>query len=119
MKKLVVLLAASAAVSALAAPGGALDTLPLGIYLCEMPGDATGPVGLRVPEADFRVLNASSYTTANGTGTYLLRGDDIIMTSGPLNGVQYRRLSSGLLRLVENGKDARQRCVLHVSNNGR
>mgnify|MGYP000019294867 CR=1 FL=1 len=46
-----------------------------------MPGDATGPVGLRVPEADFRVLNASSYTTANGAGTYLLRGDDIIMIS--------------------------------------
>lgn len=119
MKMRVVLLAAFAAVPAFAAPGGALDTLPLGQYLCEMPGDATGPVGLRVPEADFRVLNASSYTTANGAGTYLLRGDDIIMTSGPLNGVQYRRLSSGLLRLVENGNDARQRCVLHVNNNRR
>ena len=125
MKRRIAIIAATiaaiaAASPAAAVPGGALGTLPLGNYVCEWPGDATGPVGLRAPEADFAIINASSYATAAGTGTYLLTGDVVAMTSGPQYGTRYHRMLSGFLRRIEaDGKDGRLRCILRVVNNHR
>ena len=55
-----------------AAPGGEIDTMPLGDYVCELPGDASGPAGNRVPAEDFSVVTASSYRAGDALGSYLL-----------------------------------------------
>lgn len=107
-----------AAVPVAAAPGGALDTLPRGDYVCELPGDATGPVGLRAPEHDFTVTNSSSYVASGLPGIYLLTGDQVAMTSGPFKGTRFHRVSGGFLRLVNAaGQDTTLRCILKVANN--
>ena len=95
-----------------AAPGGQLGTLPLGRYVCELPGDATGSAGIAQPAFDFTVTNASSYKTATGKGIYLLTGDRVTFTSGPHDGLTYRRVSSGFLRRTNpDGRDSTLRCV--------
>jgi hypothetical protein len=48
-----------AATAAQAAPGGQIGRLLLGEFVCELPGDATGPAGIRVPEQGFSVINAT------------------------------------------------------------
>ena len=54
-----------------ATPGGDLETMPAGDYVCELPGDATGPAGVHVPEEDFTVVTASSYRAGGMMGSYL------------------------------------------------
>lgn len=118
MKRTITLLAATLATPALAAPGGALGTMPKGSYACELPGDAMAASGVRAPAEDFTVVNGSAYVTASGRGIYLLAGDRLVMTSGPLQGAVYRRQSGGFLRrLAADGTDSNLRCVLGVSNN--
>lgn len=85
---------------ALAAPGGRIGTLQRGYYQCEMPGDATGPAGVRLPDEDFSVINASSYETPAGRGSYLFTGDIATMTSGPKQGQRFKRIGSGFLRKI-------------------
>ena len=112
------LLFALVAAPAFAAPGGPIGTLPLGVYRCELPGDAAGPVGVRVAKEDFTIANASSYAAEGGRGTYLLTGDVLAMTSGPKAGQRFRRLSDGFLRRIEpDGSDGPLRCVRGVVNN--
>lgn len=107
------------ATPAQAAPGGSLGTLPLGRYICELPGSATGPAGVRQAEADFTIMHASSYAVGDDTGTYLLTGDLAQMTSGPQKGVRYRRISENFLRrLNADGSESPLRCVRSVPNNG-
>lgn len=97
---------------ALAVPGGRLGTLPGGIYRCELPGDALGPVGHRVPEADFTVLTASTYRAGARAGSYLLTGDRLVMTSGPFKGRHFRRVTRNFLRVLrDDGQDGMMRCV--------
>ena len=104
----------------LAAPGGALGTMPKGSYACERPGDATGAIGVRVPDEDFTIENGSAYTTRTGRGVYLLTGERLVMTSGPFQGAIYHRQSGGFLRkLAADGSESDLRCVLGVSNNSR
>lgn len=101
-----------------AAPGGTLGVLPLGSYVCELPGDALGPTGERQPEFDFTVTHSSSYRTATGAGTYLLTGERLTFTSGPFYGMKYHRLSDGFLRRTEaDGSDGPLRCVRATANN--
>lgn len=101
-----------------AVPGGEIGTLPLGRYVCELPGDAAGAWRQPVPEQDFTVVNASSYVSHGQRGTYLLTGDLAQVTSGPLKGNRYHRLSEGFLRLIgEDGKDGDLRCVLAFRHN--
>jgi hypothetical protein len=108
------------AAPAMAAPGGELGTMPKGSYACERPGDATGALGVRVPDEDFTVENGSAYITARGRGVYLLTGDRLVMTSGPFQGATYRRKSGGFLRrLAADGSETDLRCVLGVYNNFR
>ena len=118
MTSALTLMALLAASPSLGAPGGPIDTLQLGDYVCEMPGDATGPAGYRVEEEDFTVTNASSYVARGGRGSYLLTGDQVTITSGPKKGQRFHRVSASFLRLVQaDGSDSNLRCVRQVSNN--
>ncbi len=118
MKRILPLLAIIAAGPAVAAPGGPIATLQLGTYVCELPGDATGPAGVRVPAQDFSISNASSYGTISGRGSYLLTGDMVVVTSGPKKGQKFRRMSASFLRLIApDGSDSSLRCIRQVTNN--
>jgi hypothetical protein len=118
MKPAIILLAAIAAAPASAAPGGPIATLQLGEYICELPGDAGGAAAIRVPEQDFSVLNASSYANPTGRGSYLLTGDQVVLTSGPKKGQRFRQVSASFLRLLlPDGSEGPLRCVRQVSNN--
>jgi len=118
MRSIPLLLLATIASAALAAPGGPIDTLQLGTYACELPGDAAGPAGLRQPGDDFAIVNASSYAAGGKRGTYLLTGSVVQMTSGPLKGARYAKLSDNFLRkLTADGSHSDLRCVRAVTNN--
>lgn len=95
-------------------PGGALGTLLLGHYSCEKDGDAGGPVGTPAPTLDFQVVNFSSYKGVDGVrGSYLMTGDNVVMTGGGLRGLRLHRISTGFVRVVgEDGVDSETRCVL-------
>lgn len=110
------LLAASGA--AFAVPGGPIDVLAPAAYACEMPGNATNADGYRVDEENFAIADSTSYFTPEGRGTYLLTGDDLVLTSGPKKGNRYRRASDNFLRkLGPDGKETTLRCVRKVLNN--
>lgn len=110
---------AAVASPAWAVDGGALDTMRIGRYVCELPGDANGPVGLRVPAEDFDVLHSSRYAVAGVQGIYLLTGDLLQLTSGPKQGARYRRVSGGFLRkLNADGSESALRCVRGAVNSG-
>lgn len=97
---------------ALADGGGKLGTLPLGRYLCELPGDATGPASVPVDGAWFDIVNASSYDAQGGGGTYLLTGEKLVFTRGPMKGARFERVSSRRLDRTDlDGDLARMRCV--------
>lgn len=103
---------------AVAVPGGQIATLQHGTYVCELPGDATGPAGLRRPDRDFTVINTSSYLVDGQRGTYLLTGDLVTFTSGPRRGEKLTRLSANFLReLRPDGTPGPLRCVRRVINN--
>lgn len=96
-----------------AVPGGQINTLTLGNYTCEMPGDAGGPVGKALPEYDFRVVNASSYKADGVRGSYLSTGDNVVMTGGKLKGLRFSHVSRGFLRQIDDkGNETGMRCVL-------
>ncbi len=106
------------AVPVAAAPGGEIETMPIGDYVCELPGDATGPAGLHVPEEDFSVVTASSYRAGGAMGSYLLAGNRLTMTGGPLGGKRYQRKSDGFVRLLDaQGKPGNLRCIRRKRNN--
>lgn len=79
-------------------PGGKIGTLILGRYACELPGDAGGLIGRRMPEYDFTIVNASSYVADGVRGSYLLTGTQVVMTSGKLRNMRFERVSAGFLR---------------------
>ena len=108
-----ILVAMLIAAPAAAVPGGEIDTLTIGSYTCELPGDALGPRGEHVPAADFAIVFGSSYRANGVRGTYLLTGDQVVMTSGPRKGERYRRLTQGFLRRQNaDGSDGELRCVI-------
>ncbi|MEL7689511.1 hypothetical protein [Citromicrobium bathyomarinum] len=91
---------------------GRLDTLPIGSYQCTLPGDASGPAWHRVPEGDFKILNASSYEAKGSSGVYLLRGDLVTFTRGPLKGMSLERTGRTMLReRADDGSLGDMRCV--------
>lgn len=106
------LIAGPMATSVLGAPTGRIGTLTTGTYACELPGDAAGAVGRRMPDDDFVVINASTYRARDANGTYLVTGRQVIMTSGPLRGQRYRRVSDRRLQAVSrDGVDLPLRCI--------
>jgi len=94
------------------APGGPLGTLPIGDYVCSLPGDASGNAWEVVPEKGFTIGNASTYHTETGSGTYLLAGDQIRFTRGPMKGMRFVRTGRATLRwLDDKGEPGRVRCI--------
>jgi hypothetical protein len=113
------LIAVAPSTPAGAVTGGELGTVELGRYVCELAGDASGPVGRHVPEADFSIVTTSSYRVDGRSGSYLRTGDRVVFTSGPRDGERYRWLRSGFLRRSEaNGSDSPMRCVLASRRRG-
>ena len=99
-------------VTAYAAPGGKLGTLPLGEYRCALPGDAAGLAWVPLEDKHFTIGNASTYHTAEGSGTYLLTGERVTFTRGPMKRMKFDRTGSGTLRWInENGELSQVRCV--------
>ncbi len=113
MKRVVITLSALGAFAASPAAyaQGQIGTVERGRYICELPGSAGGAAGIAQPEENFTILSASRYTSPQGRGTYLRRGDTLTMTGGPRNGDRYRIQSTGFLRKIENGEPGRLRCV--------
>lgn len=106
--------AAAMALSAAAATLDRLDTLPRGAYGCELPGNAAGPAGVPVADFGFKIVNASSYISLRGGGSYLRTGKTVEFTSGPMRGRKFRVQGRTLLReLNEDGSLSRMRCVLY------
>jgi hypothetical protein len=101
-------------------PGGPIGTLELGLYRCERDGTAGGPVGIRLPQYDFRAVTGSNYKTPDGVrGSYLMTGDRVIMTGGKLKGLKMHRTSKGFLRHQDaQGADNDIRCVLSRAGGG-
>ena len=94
-------------------PGGQIGTLTQGNYTCELPGDATGPVGKELPQYDFRVVGGSNYKSDGVRGSYLHTGDRVVMTGGKLKGLRFTRVSDGYLRQIDDsGEETGMRCVL-------
>jgi hypothetical protein len=110
MKRLPVALTL-ALIASPASSQGAIGTIPRGAYVCELPGDASGVAGVQQPEQSFTIKSASRYASRQGAGTYLRRGDTLVLTSGPRQGESYAVLSDGFLRRIEGGQPGRLRCV--------
>ena len=104
--------------STLAAQPGRLGTLPLGPYSCSLPGDADGEAWVVLPGDGFTIENGSAYRTDKGSGTYLLAGDIVTFTSGPLKNARYKRSGKATLQRIEvDGKPGRVRCVRAATRN--
>jgi hypothetical protein len=103
-------LALLAAAPALAAPGGAMWTVPQGRWTCELPGDAITPP-IAQPENNFSIVPDSSYAAGGERGTYLLLGNRFTMTSGPFAGRRFDKVGLSLIKLGPDGKREPLRCV--------
>jgi hypothetical protein len=90
---------------------GAIGTVERGAYVCELPGDAAGRAGVAQPDKGFTIESASRYSSPQGAGTYLRRGDMLQLTSGPRQGESYAVIGAGFLRRIEDGEPGRLRCV--------
>lgn len=90
---------------------GPIGTVERGTYTCELPGDAGGRVGIPQPDREFTIISASRYSSPQGKGTYLRRGDTLLLSSGPRQGESYALVGTGFLRQLEDGKPGRLRCI--------
>ena len=91
--------------------GGMLGTMPHGIYQCALPGDAAGRAYEVVEGEQFRIRTASSYRDDKGSGTYIMRGNELTFTRGPRKGERFRRVGQNQLRKLENGKPTKLLCT--------
>ena len=90
---------------------GGIGTVERGAYVCELPGDAGASAGVEQPGEAITIQSASRYSSPQGSGTYLRRGDTLQLTSGPRQGESYAVISANFLRRIEDGKPGRLRCV--------
>ncbi|MDJ0977432.1 MAG: hypothetical protein QNI87_02760 [Erythrobacter sp.] len=118
MKTSSILLLTAVAVLAAAAPivaqeGRPLRTLPHGAYQCALPGDADGLAFEPVETESFLIIPGSAYRDAQGQrGLYLLRGNELIFTSGPKKGQRFERVGDNTVQRVEvDGALGRLRCT--------
>ena len=111
MKRLHFAVAMSALLTAPAFAQGAIGTVERGAYVCELPGSADGRAGVEQPDRALTIESSSRYSSPQGSGTYLRRGDTLTLTSGPREGERYAVISTGFLRRIEDGKPGRLRCV--------
>ena len=102
-----------AAIASVATAQGRVATAERGLYVCELPGDAAGAASHVQAERNFTIETSSRYSSPQGAGTYLRRGERLQMTSGPRKGEAYQVMHPGFLRLLrQDGKAGRLRCVL-------
>jgi len=93
------------------AHAASLKTMPHGVYECAYPGDASGLAWLTDESAGFILSNASSYRSARGSGTYLLKGKELTFTRGPKKGERYRRSGNNeLVQVLADGSPGKLRC---------
>jgi hypothetical protein len=103
---------AAVPLAALAQADGPLGTLPVGEYQCALPGDADGAAWVPIEGKSFRIKSASRYSSPTGQGTYLLSGEDLVFTRGPMKDERYQRMGSSMLRMKNlDGSLTRVRCV--------
>lgn len=96
------------AIPALAASD--LEVLPQGQYGCWTAGVATGPAVNDTPPT-FSIVRGSSYSSASGTGTYLLASDLLTFTRGPLKDIRFRRTREGFWQqLARDGELGKLKC---------
>ncbi|MEL6540123.1 MAG: elongation factor P [Pseudomonadota bacterium] len=114
----ILILTLVAATIAASVPSGAqegrpLRTLPQGTYACALPGDANGDATTPMESEGFRIVPGSGYRDAEGVrGLYLLRGTEVIFTSGPKKGQRFERLGNNTLRrLNADGSKSRLSCI--------
>ncbi|MEO0589689.1 MAG: elongation factor P [Pseudomonadota bacterium] len=113
----VLILTALAAAIAAGAPliaqeGRPLRTMPHGDYQCALPGDAEADSFVVVEGESFAITTSSRYAVSDGGGTYLMRGRDLVFTSGPRKGVRFKRMGNyQLQRVKEDGSLDRLLCT--------
>lgn len=90
---------------------GGIGVMPQGLYVCELPDGSASSRGVVQPGTSFRITSASRYISDQGTGTYLRRGDTMVLSSGPRAGEQYQIVGDGFVRRLENGNPGRLRCL--------
>lgn len=108
-----VVLAGAATLPLAAQVGGPLGTLTHGTYECSLPGDALAePFEIIASETIF-IIPGSAYRDADGArGLYLLRGRELVFTSGPKKGQRFRRVGDNTIRrLQDDGELGRLICV--------
>lgn len=89
-----------------------LSTMPHGTYECALPGDAAGPAWDTIEGKGFRIGRASSYRSAEGSGTYLLEGELLTFTRGPFKGRQLLRTATNeLTQIGPDGKRTKLVCM--------
>ena len=95
-----------------AAPGGELATLKLGKWFCETPGDAAAPA-VPVPAETFTAVPDSTYIAGDDVaGSYLLLGDELVMTTGALKGHRFHLETAATIhRIDDKGNETPLRCV--------
>ena len=77
-----------------------------------------GDPGVSQPAEDFTILHSSMYETARGRGSYLMTGEEIVMTTGPKRGERYVRITENFLRKLDAvGQQTSLRCARRVQNN--
>ena len=104
-------LIAGAALSTPIHASGTLTTMPHGRYQCSLPGNAAGAARILIESAHFRIASASSYRSAKGRGTYIMKGRILTFTRGPKNGERYRRVGDNALQKLDaEGKPSRLLC---------
>lgn len=91
---------------------GILGILQHGTYQCALPGDAGGAAFIGVTEEGFRIGTASSYVNNEGSGIYLLRGNEVLFTRGPKKDQRFLRLGDNTLQKLEvDGSLSRMICT--------
>jgi len=91
--------------------GGTLRTMPHGTYQCALPGDAGSQAYDVVPKEQFRIRTASSYRDADGTGTYIMRGNELTFTRGPKKGQKFRRVGTDQLQKLDSAELTKLICT--------
>jgi hypothetical protein len=99
---------------------GMLAILQHGEWQCALPGDAGGEAFVEVPEEAFRIGTASSYINPEGTGIYLLRGNEVLFTRGPKKDQRFRLLGENTLqKLNPDGSLSKLICTRIGNGNGK
>ena len=91
---------------------GMLGILEHGEWQCALPGDAGGEAFIEVPAEAFRIGTASSYINPEGSGIYLLRGNEVLFTRGPKKDQRFRLLGENTLqKLNQDGSLSKLICT--------